>query len=257
MNGSWGFRPGTRIVPVHRGTSSDAPSHETLRAGVLQDLKRSQAVRPSQFGGMPGKKTPPMKSSTSIATVLAAAVVLSAPSALAQDQSHADRNSREQAARDRQVTEDQSRGVAEGQAADREAEIRAMPSNWGPGEIRSNENYGAIAWYEKGGGDYGYIVARGYISRTSAEVQMMMECDQRRVTCEESRVVSNQWLAIGKRTDIVHYVTAAGQTREEASAAVAEQCRAEGGTCTVLDVFDINPHRRGMAHLRPGRTVQR
>ena len=136
------------------------------------------------------------------------------------------------------------------------AEIMARPSNWGPGEIRSNANYGAIAWYEKGGGDYGYIVARGYISPTSAQVQMEMECDQRRVTCEESRVVSNQWLAIGKRTDIVHYVTAAGQTREEASARVAEQCRADGGTCTILDVFDINPHRRGMSHLRP-RVVQR
>ena len=33
------------------------------------------------------------------------------------------------------------------------AEIMARPSNWGPGEIRSNENYGAIAWCEKGGED--------------------------------------------------------------------------------------------------------
>lgn len=64
-----------------------------------------------------------------------------------------------------------------------EAEIRARPQNWGPGEIRSNANYGAIAWYEKGGGDWGYIVARGYISPPSAEVQMMIECDERRVVC--------------------------------------------------------------------------
>ena len=199
-----------------------------------------------------------MKISTSIATVLAAAVVLSAPSAFAQDQSHADRNRREQAARDQQAAEHHHRGVAEAQTAATEAEIRAMPStNFLPGEIRDNANYGAIAWYEKGGGEYGYIVARGYISMASAEVQMMIECDQRRVTCEGNRVVSNQWLAIGKRTDIVHYVTAPGQTREEASAAVAEQCRTDGGTCTVLDVFDINPHRRGMHHLRPARTVQR
>ena len=197
-----------------------------------------------------------MKSHSPIASLLAAAMMLSAPSALAQDQSHADRNRQEQAARDQQATEDHFRGAAEGQGGASEAEIRARPSNWGPGEIRSNANYGAIAWYEKGGGDYGYIVARGYISPTSAQVQMEMECDQRRVTCEESRVVSNQWLAIGKRTDIVHYVTAAGQTREEASARVAEQCRADGGTCTILDVFDINPHRRGMSHLRP-RVVQR
>ena len=206
---------------------------------------------------MPEKKNLPMKNSTSIATVLACAVLLSAPSALAQ--SHADRNRQEQAARDQQTTEDHFRGeeAARGGSVPSEAEIRARPSNWLPGEIRSNGNYGAIAWYEKGGGDYGYIVARGYISPTSAQVQMMIECDQRRVTCEESRVVSNQWLAIGKRTDIVHYVTAAGQTREEASAAVAAQCRVEGGTCTVLDVFDINPHRRGMSHLRPSRTVQR
>ena len=85
---------------------------------------------------------------------------------------------------------------------------------------------------------------------------MMIECDERRVTCEGNRVVSNQWLAIGKRTDIVRYVTAPGRTREEASARVVEQCLAEGGTCTVVDVFDINPHRRGMSHLQP-RVVQR
>lgn len=131
------------------------------------------------------------------------------------------------------------------------AEIHARPPNWDPGEIRSNGNYGAIAWYEKAGGDYGYIVARGFISPTSADVQMRIECDERRVTCEGNRVVANQWLAIGRRTDIVHYVTAAGQTRGEAEALVAEQCRADGGSCTLLDVFDINPHRRGMSHLRP------
>lgn len=131
------------------------------------------------------------------------------------------------------------------------AEIHARPPNWDPGEIRSNGNYGAIAWYEKAGGDYGYIVARGFISPTSAEVQMRIECDERRVNCEGNRVVANQWLAIGKRTDIIHYVTASGQTRGEAEALVAEQRRADGGSCTLLDVFDINPHRRGMSHLRP------
>lgn len=131
------------------------------------------------------------------------------------------------------------------------AEIMARPSNWGPGEIRDNANYGAISWYEKGGGEYGYIVARGYISPTSAQVQMMMECDQRRVTCQGTRLVSNQWLAIGKRNDVIRYVTAAGRTRDEATAVMAEQCRAEGGDCTVLDVFDINPNRRGMSFLRP------
>ena len=131
------------------------------------------------------------------------------------------------------------------------AEINNRPPNWDPGEVRSNGNYGAIAWYKKASGDYGYIVARGFISPTSADVQMRIECDERRVTCEGARVVANQWLAIGKRTDILHYVTAAGQTREEATALVAQQCRTDGGSCTVLDVFDINPHRRGMSFLRP------
>lgn len=156
---------------------------------------------------------------------------------------------------DAEVYENVIRPQEERQAA-AVADILARPSEWGPGEIRSNGNYGSIAWYEKGGGQYGYIVARGYISPTSAEVQMRIECDERRVVCEGNRVVANQWLAIGKRDDIVHYVTASGQTREEATTLVAEQCRADGGTCTVLDVFDINPHRRGMAYLRP-RVVQR
>lgn len=196
---------------------------------------------------------------SSIATVLAAAVVLSAPSALAQDQSHADRNRREQAERDRQNTEDHFRGeAARGGALPSEAEIRSRPTtNWIPGESLDNSNYGSLAWYDKGGGEYGYIVARGYISHTSAQVQMMMECNQREVVCGDTLVVSNTWLAIGKRTDIMHYVAISGQTRDEAVARLAEHCRIEGGTCTVTDVFDINPHRRGITYLRPGRTVQR
>lgn len=130
-------------------------------------------------------------------------------------------------------------------------DILARPSNWGPGEIRSNSNFGSIAWYKKSNGDYGYIVARGYISPTSANVQMSIECDSRRVTCEGNRVVANQWLAIGKRTDKLHYTTAAGQTRKEAEALVLQQCRQDGGTCIIQDVFDIMPHKRGMTNLRP------
>lgn len=229
--------------------------YEMLGIGMLRDLEQSQGVRPSPFGGMPGKKRLHMRIHTSIVTALAAAVMLSAPSAFAQDQAHADRNRQEQAERDRQTVEDHYRGEADAQTATTEAEIRARPSNWGPGEIRNNSNYGAIAWYQKGGGEYGYIVARGFIS-PAVETTMRIECYERRVACELTRVVSDQWLAIGKRTDIIHYVTGSGQTREEARAAIAEQCRIEGGTCTVLDVFDITPHRRGISHLRP-RVVQR
>lgn len=139
----------------------------------------------------------------------------------------------------------------EQQRAGEVADILARPSNWGPGENRSNSNFGAIAWYEKGGGEYGYIVARGFISPTSADVQMRIECDNRRVNCQGNRVVANQWLAIGKRTDKVHYVTASGQTRQEAEMRIADQCRQDGGMCTIQDVFDINPHKRGMTNLRP------
>ena len=131
------------------------------------------------------------------------------------------------------------------------AAILARPSNWGPGEIRSNGNYGGIAWYHKGDGNYGYIVARGYISPTSAKVQMDIECDARKVTCEERRMLSNQWLAVGKRTDINHYVTASGQNRQEADSKVFEQCRKDGGSCLIQDSFDIMPHKRGITHMRP------
>ena len=107
------------------------------------------------------------------------------------------------------------------------ADIMARPSNWGPGEIRSNVNYGGIAWYQKGGGDYGYIVTRGYISPTSASVQMSMECDSLKLACEGSRMLTNQWLVDGKRPDTNRYVTASAQSRKEAEALVLEQCQNE------------------------------
>lgn len=131
------------------------------------------------------------------------------------------------------------------------ADILARPSNWGPGEIRSNGNYGGIAWYAKGGGDYGYIVARGFISPTSARIQMEMECDERKVACEGTRPISNQWLAIGKHRDKVRYVTAGAETRAAAEAMVLEQCKAEGAICVIQDVFNIMPHKRGISNLRP------
>jgi hypothetical protein len=132
------------------------------------------------------------------------------------------------------------------------AEIMARPSNWGPGEIRSNGNYGGIAWYRKSNGDYGYIVARGYISPTSATVQMEMECDSRRVACEGARLLTNEWLAIGKRSADGRYLTASAKSRLEAEAIVMLECKKmSGDTCVILDAFDVMPHKRGMSHLRP------
>ena len=131
------------------------------------------------------------------------------------------------------------------------AEILARPSNWGPGEIRDNSSFGGIAWYDKGNGDYGYIVTRGYISTTSASVQMMIECNKLKVECQGSRPLANQWLAVGKRTDKIHYVTSGGDTRETAEARVLAMCREEGGTCVIQSVHNIMPHKRGITYLRP------
>lgn len=139
----------------------------------------------------------------------------------------------------------------EQQRAAEVADILARPSNWGPGEIRSDGNYGGIAWYAKPSGDYGYIVARGYISPTSAKVQMDIECYGRKVACEDIRMLTNQWLVVAKRTDKVRYITASGQSRKDAEAVVLNQCKNEGGTCIIQDAFDIMPHKRGISHLRP------
>lgn len=139
----------------------------------------------------------------------------------------------------------------EEQRAAEVADILARPSNWGPGEIRSNGNYGGIAWYAKPNGDYGYIVARGYISPTSAKVQMDIECDGIKVACEGGRMLTNEWLVVAKRTDKARYITASGQSRKDAVAMVMEQCKNEGGTCVVQDVFDVMPHKRGITHMWP------
>ena len=138
----------------------------------------------------------------------------------------------------------------EKRAADTAA-ILARPSNWGPGEIRSNGNYGGITWYKKPSGDYGYIVARGYISPTSAKVQMDIECYERKVACEGTRMLNNEWLVIGKRTEKVHFVTASAQNRKDGEVRVLAECKKDGGACVIQDAFDVMAHKRGISHLRP------
>ena len=144
----------------------------------------------------------------------------------------------------------------EDQQAAATAEIMSRPPNWGPGEIRSNANYGAIAWYEKSNGQYGYIFARGFISPTSVDVQMSIECDERKVACEGKRLMANKWFVIGKHTGRDRFVTAAGETRAQAEMLVQGQCQKEGGACTIEDAFDVMPHKRGISNLRP-KVIQR
>ena len=136
------------------------------------------------------------------------------------------------------------------------AEIMSRAPNWGPGEIRSNANYGAIAWYEKSNGQYGYRFARGFISPTSVDVQMRIECDERKVACEGKQLMANKWFVVGKHTGRERFVTAAGDTRAQAEMLVQGQCRKEGGACTIEDAFDVMPHKRGISNLRP-KVIQR
>lgn len=42
------------------------------------------------------------------------------------------------------------------------------PPDWSPGEIRTPQNHGALAWYEKGANEYGYVFVSGFISQLSA-----------------------------------------------------------------------------------------
>lgn len=135
------------------------------------------------------------------------------------------------------------------QAADTAA-IMARPSNWGPGEIRDAVNFGALAWYEKGPGQYGYVFNKGSIRDISAQMNVEMECERHRLSCEGMKLVRNQWLVIGSYNSRVHFVTATGQTRQEAETLVQEQCRKDGTTCTIRDAFEVMPHRRGVGHQR-------
>ena len=86
----------------------------------------------------------------------------------------------------------------------------ARPSNWGPGEIRDAVNFGALAWYEKGPGQYGYVFNKGSIRDISAQMNVEMECERRRLSCEGMKLVRNQWLVIGSYNSRVHFVTATG-----------------------------------------------
>jgi hypothetical protein len=130
------------------------------------------------------------------------------------------------------------------------AAVMARPSNWGPGEIRDAVNYGALAWYQKGPNQYGYVFNQGSIRDFSASMNVEMECSRRRITCEGMKVVRNQWLVIGSYNDRVHFATATGATRAAAEALVQEQCRKDGTTCTIKDAFEVMPHPRGVGHQR-------
>jgi hypothetical protein len=130
------------------------------------------------------------------------------------------------------------------------AEILNRPANWGPGEIRDAVNYGALAWYEKSPGKYGYVFNQGSIRDISASLNVDIECTQRRITCEGKLMVMNEWLVIGSYKNRMHYAAATGPTRAAAEATVKEQCRKDGTTCTIKDAFAVLPHRRGVSHQR-------
>jgi hypothetical protein len=141
------------------------------------------------------------------------------------------------------------------QAADAAA-IMARPSNWGPGEIRDAANYGALAWYQKGPNQYGYVFNQGSIRDISASMNVEMECSRLRITCEGMMVVRNQWLVIGSYNNRVHFATATGPTRAAAEAVVQEQCRRDGTSCTIKDAFEVMPHRRGASFQRQKMVVR-
>lgn len=130
------------------------------------------------------------------------------------------------------------------------AAILARPSNWGPGEIRDAVNYGALAWYQKGKDDYGYVFNKGNIRDLSASLNVDIECSKRKIKCEGKRIVLNEWLVIGSYKNRVHFATATGATQVAAEALVHEQCRKDGTTCTIKDAFEVLPHPRGVSSQR-------
>lgn len=136
------------------------------------------------------------------------------------------------------------------QQAAETAEILSRPSNWGPGEIRDAVNYGALAWYEKSPGKYGYVFNQGSIRDISASLNVDIECTERRITCEGKLMVMNAWLVIGSYKNRSHFAAATGETRAAAVAIVQEQCRKDGTTCSIKDAFEVMPHRRGVSHQR-------
>ncbi len=136
------------------------------------------------------------------------------------------------------------------QQAAETAEILSRPSNWGPGEIRDAVNYGALAWYEKSPGKYGYVFNQGSIRDMSASLNVDIECTERRITCEGKLMVMNAWLVIGSYKNRAHFAAATAETRAAAVAIVQEQCRKDGTTCSIKDAFEVMPHRRGVSHQR-------
>jgi hypothetical protein len=136
------------------------------------------------------------------------------------------------------------------------AAILARPSNWGPGEIRSNVNYSALAWYPKRSGEYGYVFYGGSIRDVSASMGLDIYCSERKIMCEGTRVVMNEWLAVGTHSSPTRYVTATGATRAAAEAAVHAHCLSINKTCTVRDTFSSVPHPRGAGMQRLVKVVR-
>jgi Domain of unknown function (DUF4189) len=131
------------------------------------------------------------------------------------------------------------------------AEIMSRPSRpILPGEMRDAVNYGAIAWYQKAPGQYGYVFNQGSIRDISASMNVDIECTRRRITCEGKRLVMNEWLVVASYNSRAYFATATGPTRAAAEALVQQQCRKDGTTCTIKDAFEVMPHRRGAGFQR-------
>jgi hypothetical protein len=137
------------------------------------------------------------------------------------------------------------------------AEIMARPSRLNlPGEMRDAVNYGAIAWYQKGPGQYGYVFNQGSIRDVSASMNVDIECTRRRLACQGKKLVMNEWLLVGSYNNREYFTIATGPTRAAAEANVQEQCRKDGTTCTIKDAFEVMPHRRGAGFQRQKMVVR-
>jgi hypothetical protein len=185
---------------------------------------------------------------TIVATLLAVGLVgvSHASAQTAQDRMHKEQADARAAEYHREVVIPMNASIEAQRAA-----IMAQPSKpILPGEMRDAVNYGALAWYQKGPNQYGYVFNGGSIRDVSASLNVDIECTRRRITCQGKMVVVNQWLAIGSYNNGTRFMPASGPTRAAAEARVQEECRKQNSACIIKETFEVMPHRRGPGFQR-------
>jgi hypothetical protein len=129
-------------------------------------------------------------------------------------------------------------GLNEGSSPSNYYSQQSVPMGW--------NNFGALAFYAKSPGVYGYVFESGYSTEEVAIDLVDTVCKEKSKTCTDFTPVSNGWMIVASINKTETFLTGRGATQQEATAVIQDYCIQTKITCTVRDAFDVTAVSNGV-----------